>query len=78
MNAYDIAALLGGVIILIFAAKYPVEGLIGIASRLAVPPFILAMLIISIDLEEFAPAVIGSYQHLTALSTGVYWAPWSF
>lgn len=70
MNPVDIFALLGGVIILIFAAKYLVEGLIGTASRLAVPPFILAMLIISIDLEEFAPAVIGSYQHLTALSYG--------
>ncbi|NLI30590.1 MAG: sodium:calcium antiporter [Nitrospiraceae bacterium] len=70
MNPVDIVALLGGVIILIFAAKYLVEGLIGTASRLAVPPFILAMLIISIDLEEFAPAVIGSYQHLTALSYG--------
>lgn len=70
MNIVDIIALLVGVIILIFAAKYLVEGLIGIAARLAVAPFILAMLIISIDLEEFAPAVIGSYQHLTALSYG--------
>ncbi len=59
-----------GVIILVFAAKYLVEGLVGIAARLAVPPFILAMLIISIDLEEFAPAVIGSWQNLTALSFG--------
>lgn len=70
MHIYDIAALIPGVLILIFAAKYLVEGLIGISARLAVPPFILAMLIISIDLEEFAPAVIGSYQNLTALSFG--------
>ncbi|MEJ5330245.1 MAG: hypothetical protein WHT07_08830 [Desulfobaccales bacterium] len=59
-----------GVIILVFAAKYLVEGLVGIAARLAMAPFILAMLIISIDLEEFAPAVIGSWQNLTALSFG--------
>ncbi|MCX7823674.1 MAG: hypothetical protein N2260_09580 [Syntrophobacterales bacterium] len=70
MNIFDISALIGGVVFLIFSAKYLVEGLIGIAARLAVQPFILAMLIISIDLEEFAPAVIGSYQHLTALSYG--------
>lgn len=70
MNVVDIVALIVGVVFLIFAAKYLVEGLIGIAARLAVTPFILAMLIISIDLEEFAPAVIGSYQHLTALSYG--------
>ncbi|MCX8027546.1 MAG: hypothetical protein N3A62_06805 [Thermodesulfovibrionales bacterium] len=70
MNIIDIGGLIVGVVILIFAAKYLVEGLIGIAARLAVAPFILAMLIISIDLEEFAPAVIGSYQHLTALSYG--------
>lgn len=66
----NLAILAIGVIILIFAAKYLVEGLVGIAARLAVPPFILAMLIISIDLEEFAPAVIGSWQNLTALSFG--------
>jgi len=66
----DIGILIIGVLFLIFAAKYLVEGLIGIAARLAVPPFILAMVIISIDLEEFAPAVIGSYQHLTALAFG--------
>jgi cation:H+ antiporter len=65
-----IGFLIIGTIILIYAAKYLVEGLIGIAARLAVSPFILAMLIISIDLEEFAPAVIGSYQHLTALAFG--------
>lgn len=70
MNVVDIIGLIVGVVFLIFAAKYLVEGLIGIAARLAVAPFILAMLIISIDLEEFAPAVIGSYQHLTALSYG--------
>ncbi len=70
MNLLDILALGVGVLVLIFAAKYLVEGLIGISARLAVPPFILAMLIISIDLEEFAPAVIGSYQQLTALSYG--------
>ncbi|MCX7682530.1 MAG: hypothetical protein N2508_11325 [Anaerolineae bacterium] len=70
MTVIDIAALVAGVILLIFAAKYLVEGLIGIAARLTVQPFILAMLLISIDLEEFAPAVIGSYQHLTALSYG--------
>jgi cation:H+ antiporter len=66
----NLVVLAAGVLILIFAAKYLVEGLIGIAARLAVAPFILAMLIISIDLEEFAPAVIGSYQHLTALAFG--------
>lgn len=70
MNPYDILALLVGVIFLIFAAKYLVQGLIGLSAQMAVPPFILAMLIISIDLEEFAPAVIGSYQNLTALSYG--------
>lgn len=70
MNAVDLFALLGGVVLLVFAAKFLVEGLVGISAHLAVPPFILAMLIISIDLEEFAPAVIGSYQQLTALSYG--------
>lgn len=70
MNAIDIIALIVGVIFLIYAAKYLVEGLIGISARLTVPPFILAMLIISIDLEEFAPAVIGSYHELTALAYG--------
>lgn len=68
MNRHDVLALIFGIVFLIYNAKYPVEGLIGISARLAVPPFILAMLIISIDLEEFAPAVIGSYQNLTALS----------
>lgn len=66
----DLGALILGTLILIYAAKYLVEGLIGLAARLMVTPFILAMLIISIDLEEFAPAVIGSYQNLTALSFG--------
>jgi len=70
-NLYvNIGFLILGTLILIYAAKYLVEGLIGIAARLAVTPFILAMLIISIDLEEFAPAVIGSYQNLTALAFG--------
>ena len=66
----NIGFLVVGTLILIFAAKYLVEGLIGIAARLAVTPFILAMLIISIDLEVFGPAVIGAYQNLTALSYG--------
>lgn len=70
MSPYDVLALVIGVFFLIFAAKYLVEGLIGVSARLAVPPFVLAMLIISIDLEEFAPAVISSYQNLTALSYG--------
>lgn len=65
---WNIGALIVGTFILVFAAKYLVEGLVGISARLAVPPFILAMLIISIDLEEFAPAVIGSHQQLTALA----------
>lgn len=70
-NLYvNIGFLIVGTLILIYAAKYLVEGLIGIAARLAVTPFILAMLIISIDLEVFGPAVIGSYQNLTALSYG--------
>lgn len=70
-NLYvNLVFLLVGTLILIYAAKYLVEGLIGLAARLAVTPFVLAMLIISIDLEEFAPAVIGSYQNLTALSFG--------
>jgi len=70
-NLYvNIGFLVIGVLILIYAAKYLVEGLIGLAARLAVTPFVLAMLIISIDLEEFAPAVIGSYQGLTALAFG--------
>lgn len=70
MGAIDIVALVAGVLILIYAAKFLIEGLIGISARLAVPPFILAMLIISIDLEEFAPAVIGSWKELGALSYG--------
>lgn len=70
-NLYtNIGFLVAGTLILIYAAKYLVEGLIGLAARLSVTPFVLAMLIISIDLEEFAPAVIGSYQNLTALSFG--------
>jgi len=69
MDAFlNIGALVLGTLILIYAAKYLVSGLVGMSARLAVPPFILAMLIISIDLEEFAPAVIGAQQQLTALS----------
>jgi cation:H+ antiporter len=69
MNALlNIGALFVGTLILIYAAKFLVEGLVGISARLAVPPFILAMLIISIDLEEFAPAVIGAHVDLTALA----------
>ncbi len=70
MSAIEVLALVAGVVILIYAAKFLIEGLIGISARLAVPPFILAMLIISIDLEEFAPAVIGSWKELAALSYG--------
>lgn len=67
MNALlNIGALVVGTFILIYAAKFLVEGLVGISARLAVPPFILAMIIISIDLEEFAPAVIGAHMELTA------------
>lgn len=70
-NLYlNLGLLVLGTLILIYAAKYLVEGLIGLAARLVVTPFILAMLIISIDLEVFGPAVIGSYQNLTALSYG--------
>ena len=69
MNALlNVGALVVGTLILIYAAKYLVEGLVGISARFAVPPFILAMLIISIDLEEFAPAVIGAHLELTALA----------
>jgi cation:H+ antiporter len=64
----NIGALVLGTLILIYAAKYLVSGLVGMSARLAVPPFILAMLIISIDLEEFAPAVIGAHLDLTALA----------
>lgn len=58
------------VIALVYAAKWLVDGLIGAAAQLAVPTFILSMLVISIDLEVFAPVVIGSAQDLTALSYG--------
>lgn len=64
----NLGALVLGTLILVYAAKYLVSGLVGMSAKLAVPPFILAMLIISIDLEEFAPAVIGAHQQLTALS----------
>lgn len=70
-NLYiNIGSLIVGVLTLICAARHLVEGLVGLAARLAVTPFVLAMLIISIDLEEFAPAVMGAYQHLTALAFG--------
>lgn len=65
-----VAVLIVGTVLLIGAAKYLLEGLIGIASTLAVPIFILSMLLISIDLEVFAPAIAGSYQNFTALSYG--------
>jgi len=66
----DLGLVLGSTLLLLFGAKYLVEGLIGVSSAFAVPTFALAMLVISIDLEVFAPAVIGSYQGLTAFSYG--------
>lgn len=66
----DLGLVLLGTVLLIFAAKYLLEGLIGVSAAFAVPTFILAMLVISIDLEVFAPAVVGSYQDFTALSYG--------
>lgn len=69
MNALlSVGGLVLGTFVLIYAAKFLVEGLVGISARLSVPPFILAMVIISIDLEEFAPAVIGAHLELTALA----------
>lgn len=59
-----------GTLLLIGAATYLLKGLIGVSAHFAVPTFILSMLVISIDLEVFAPAVVGAYNDLTELSYG--------
>lgn len=70
--AIDIAWLLGGLVLLVFAADWLVDGAVGIARRLSIPPLVVGLTIVAYgtSLPEFVVSLLAAQRDVAEFAIG--------
>ncbi len=68
----DIAWLVGGLVLLVFAADWLVDGAVGIARRLAIPPLVVGLTIVAYgtSLPEFVVSLLAAQRGVAEFAIG--------